>query len=90
MGDGWLHEIKHDGYRLMVLKDDDAVKIISRGGYDFTDRYPLIVAGAKAMKGSFVIDGEGVVCGADGIADFSLIQSRKHDAAFFMLSIWSI
>ena len=56
-----LHEIKHDGYRLMVRKDGDALSIITRGGYDWTERYPLIAAGALRLRGSFVIDGEGVV-----------------------------
>ena len=43
VGTDWLHEIKHDGYRLLVRKDGDAVSIITRGGYDWTERYPLIV-----------------------------------------------
>jgi len=60
-GAEWLHEIKHDGYRLMIRKDGDTVSIITRGGYDWTERYPLIVAGALRLRGSFVIDGEGVV-----------------------------
>ena len=83
-GDEWLHEIKHDGYRLMVRKDGDAVSIITRGGYDWTERYPLIVAGALRLRGSFVIDGEGVVCGEDGVADFELLHSRKHDRSCFL------
>ena len=56
----------------------------TRGGYDRTDRYPLIVAGALRLKGSFVIDGEGVVCGEDGVADFELLHSRKHDRSCFL------
>ena len=84
MGEDWLHEIKHDGYRLLVRKDGDAVSIITRGGYDWTERYPLIVAGALRLRGSFVIDGEGVVCGEDGVADFELLHSRKHDRSCFL------
>ena len=83
-GEDWLHEIKHDGYRLLVRKDGDAVSIITRGGYDWTERYPLIVAGALRLRGSFVIDGEGVVCGEDGVADFELLHSRKHDRSCFL------
>jgi len=56
VGEDWLHEIKHDGYRLLVRKDGDAVCIITRGGSDWTERYPLIVAGALRLRGSFVID----------------------------------
>ena len=66
-----------------IGKEGDAVLVITRGGYDFTERYPLIVAAAKALKGSFIIDGEGVVCDPDGVADFALMQSRQHDAACF-------
>ena len=68
----------------LVRKDGDAVSIITRGGYDFTDRYPLIVAGALRLRGSFVIDGEGVVCGENGVADFDLLHSHKHDRSCFL------
>ena len=84
VGEDWLHEIKHDGYRLLVRKDGDAVSIITRGGSDWTERYPLIVEGALRLRGSFVIDGEGVVCGEDGVADFELLQSRKHNRSCFL------
>jgi len=76
-GKGWLHEIKHDGYRLIVRRDGDQVQIITRGGYDWTHRYPQIVRGALALKTkSFVLDGEGVVCGPDGMADCASIRER--------------
>jgi hypothetical protein len=39
----WIHEIKHDGYRLIVLKDHKRVRLFTRNGHDWTDRYPLIV-----------------------------------------------
>ena len=84
VSEDWLHEIKHDGYRLLVRKDGDAVSIITRGGSDWTDRYPLIVAGALRLRGSFVIEGEGVVCGEDGVADFELLHSRAHDRSCFL------
>ncbi len=83
-GEDWVHEIKHDGYRLMVRKDAEAVRIITRGGYDWSDRYPAIVEAARAIKESFVVDGEGVVCGPDGVADFDLMRSRKYDSACFL------
>ena len=92
MGEDWLHEIKHDGYRLLVRKDGDAVSVITRGGYDWTERYPPIVEGALRLRGSFVIDGEGVVCGEDGVADFELLHSRKHDRSCFLYAfdLWSV
>jgi bifunctional non-homologous end joining protein LigD len=45
-GADWVHEIKHDGCRLMVRRDGEAVRLFTRRGYDWTDRYPAIVAAA--------------------------------------------
>ena len=42
-GPDWLHEIKHDGFRILARKDGDQVKLITRNGYDFASRYALIV-----------------------------------------------
>ena len=38
-GPDWLHEIKYDGYRLIVHRDGDRVRLITRGGYDWSKRY---------------------------------------------------
>lgn len=85
-GPHWLHEIKHDGYRLIVSREGSAVRIVTRGGYDWTERYPAIVAAARRLPTKrFVIDGEGVVEGSDGIADFSLLHSRQHDARCYLV-----
>jgi ATP-dependent DNA ligase len=79
-GPDWLHEIKYDGYRLRVERDGDHVRLITRGGYNWTDRYPWIVEAAlKNRFRQFVIDGEAVVLGVDGIADFDALHSRKHE-----------
>jgi bifunctional non-homologous end joining protein LigD len=76
----WLHEIKYDGYRLRLERDGDRVRLITRGGYNWTDRYPWIVEAAlKNRHKQFVIDGEAVVLGVDGVADFNALHSRKHD-----------
>lgn len=44
--DDWLHEIKYDGYRLRLERDDDRVRLITKSGYNWTDRYPWIVEAA--------------------------------------------
>ena len=63
---------------LRVERDGDRVRLITRGGYNWTDRYPWIVEAAlKNRQRQFVIDGEAVVLGVDGVADF--LHSRKHD-----------
>jgi bifunctional non-homologous end joining protein LigD len=57
-GSQWVHEIKHDGYRLLVRKQGDRVRIFTRRGYDWTKRYPRIVETAKKLKvDSVAIDG---------------------------------
>jgi bifunctional non-homologous end joining protein LigD len=76
----WLHEIKYDGYRLRLERDGDRVRLITKGGYNWADRYPWIVEAAlKNRHKQFVIDGEAVVLGVDGVADFDALHSRRHD-----------
>jgi len=54
-----LHEVKNDGYRLRLERDGDRVRLITRGGYNWADRYPWIVEAAlKNRFKRFVIDGE--------------------------------
>ena len=65
----WVHEVKHDGYRLIVRRDGEAVRLFTRRGYDWTERYPAIASAAATLKArSFTLDGEAVVCGEDGVA----------------------
>jgi len=56
-GPSWVHEIKHDGYRLIVLKGA-TVRLFTYSGNDWTDRFPLITKAAQKIRGSFLIDGE--------------------------------
>jgi len=92
-GPDWLHEVKYDGYRLRLERDGDRVRLITRGGYNWTDRYPWIVESAlKNRFRQFIIDGEAVVLGVDGVADFNALHSRQHDEevqlyAFDILSL---
>jgi bifunctional non-homologous end joining protein LigD len=59
-----LHEIKHDGFRIIARKDGAHVKLYSRPGNDLTKRFPLIVeALARLRASSCTIDGEAVACG---------------------------
>jgi bifunctional non-homologous end joining protein LigD len=80
-GRDWIHEIKHDGYRLIVQKiDRQRVRLFTRNGHDWTDRYPLIVEAAlRNRSSSFVIDDEAVLLGVDGVSDFDGLHSRRHD-----------
>jgi bifunctional non-homologous end joining protein LigD len=81
-GPGWLHEIKHDGYRLMVQRDAEGVRLLTRRGINWSDRFPLIASAAKALKArSFLIVGEAVACDANGLASFHMLR-RKNGPAF--------
>jgi ATP-dependent DNA ligase len=83
-GPQWLHEIKHDGYRLIVCRRADRVRLFTRRGYDWTERYPLIAAAADALACDATIDGEVVVCDRAGVADFERLHSREHDGRAFL------
>src|SRR5262245_16519452 len=61
----WVHEIKYDGYRTMLLRDGAGVRLLTKGGFDWARRYPLIVEAALALPAErFVLDGETVVLDA--------------------------
>jgi bifunctional non-homologous end joining protein LigD len=79
-GPDFIHEVKYDGYRLLVERDDDRVRLFSRNGTEWTKRYLWIVEAARKIRQQrFVLDGEAVVLGVDGIADFNALHSRQHD-----------
>lgn len=79
-GNDWLHEIKYDGYRLIVQRAGKRVRLFTKGGHDWTKRYPWIVETALRMKQQqFTIDGEAVVLGVDGVSDFNALHSRQND-----------
>lgn len=79
-GPNWIHEIKHDGYRIIVRREGKSVRLFTRNGADFTGRFPWIVEAAGALKvASITIDGEACVVGDDGISDFNRLHSRAWD-----------
>jgi bifunctional non-homologous end joining protein LigD len=78
VGPDWVHEIKHDGYRLQVRRDGEAVRLFTRRGYDWSGRYPAITAAAASIKASsFTLDGEAVVCGPDGVSIFEALHRHS-------------
>ena len=83
-GDAWLHEIKHDGFRVIARKDGAKVRLYSRPGNDLTYRFPRIVESmARLRPRSCIIDGEAVCCGDDGVPSFDRVRYRRHDASVF-------
>jgi bifunctional non-homologous end joining protein LigD len=78
-GPGWIHEIKHDGFRILAHKDAASVRLIRRTGNDSSPRFPFIaMAVSKLPVRSCLIDGEAVVCDENGLAVYELIC--RHDA----------
>jgi len=77
-GSLWVHEIKHDGYRLMVRRDGGRVRCFTRNGNDWADHFPTIVETALSIKAtSFLFDGEAVVLSGDSTPDFHALRSRR-------------
>jgi bifunctional non-homologous end joining protein LigD len=81
-GPEWLHEIKHDGFRIMARRDDNGVRLYTRNGYDFAGRFLQIVEAVSKLKvRSCFIDGEAIVVNERGLSAFDLLRSWRHDHA---------
>jgi bifunctional non-homologous end joining protein LigD len=78
-GLGWVHEIKHDGYRLMARRDalSVGIRLLTRNGH-VSDRFPLILQAVRRLKvRSCLIDGEAVCCNERGVPSFDKLRHRK-------------
>jgi hypothetical protein len=83
-GSDWLHEIKHDGFRIIACKTGAQVRLYSRPGNDLTRRFPLIVETmARLRSRSCIIDGEAVACDDDGVASFDLLRHHRANDKIF-------
>ena len=94
-GDGWIHEVKYDGYRSQLIIEDGKTRIYTRNGYDWTAKYwPIAVASHRLPCKSAIIDGEMIVPDAQGVSDFSALpeaiarqRSRLVFVAFDLLHL---
>ena len=74
-GPKWIHELKHDGFRLVARLEAERVRLWTRNANDWTVRYPRIVEAISALRcRSCLIDGEVIVCNADGLSIFDLLR----------------
>ena len=81
-GRDWIHEIKHDGFRIMARREVAGVRLLTRNGHDFAGRFPLAAAAVAALPaGSCLIDGEAIVTDKNGLAVFDLIRGHRPTAA---------
>jgi ATP-dependent DNA ligase len=86
-GSEWIHEIKHDGYRLMIRRDTAGMRLLTRRGYDWTARFPAITSAASMLRAkSFLIDGEAVCCDDKGIALFDKLRQRRNEWSVFLVA----
>ena len=84
-GSAWVHEIKHDGYRLIARRDGGRVRLYTRRGYDWSGKYLRIVEALRSLRvRSIIVDGEAVWAGEDGKSDFDRLHSRAHDQQVFL------
>ena len=80
-GDGWLHEIKYDGYRIGCRIHNGRVTLISRNGKDWTAAFPEIAAAAAALPvKDALIDGEVAIVLPDGRTSFQMLQNASASA----------
>ncbi|MEO6405609.1 MAG: DNA ligase D [Ferruginibacter sp.] len=78
----WIYEIKWDGYRAISEINNNAVKLYSRNGNDFSGKFPLIINDLKKIKHDAVLDGEIVVLNEEGFPDFQKIQDYESNTHF--------
>jgi bifunctional non-homologous end joining protein LigD len=81
-GQGWIHEIKHDGFRIIAQRDAAGVRLITRKSFDLADRFILAATAIATLPARCsVIDGEAIACDERGLSVFDMIRWRQHDAA---------
>ena len=84
-GSNWIHEIKHDGYRLMARRDPVGIRLLTRNGYGWSPRYPAIVEAVNHLRvRSCLLDGEAVACNDQGLAVFDRLRYRHADTSVFL------
>jgi bifunctional non-homologous end joining protein LigD len=89
----WSYEIKLDGYRLMTRIDGGRVKLLTRGGHDWTAKMPGLAKAIESLGlGTAWLDGEIVVLGADGTPEFNALQnafdrSRTEQIVYFLFDL---
>lgn len=81
-GSGWLHEMKYDGYRLLIAVGGGEARAYTRSGLDWSDRFASLLAEAQRLKvETALIDGEAVVLDADGRSNFQSLQNALKGSA---------
>lgn len=75
-GPGWIHEVKHDGYRTQLILERGRARALTRNGLDWSEKYLPIVDEAASLKAmSAILDGELIVFNDKGVSDFQALRS---------------
>ena len=86
-GERWVHEIKHDGFRIIARRVGGDVRLFTKQGGDYSKRYPLVVEAISRLRvSSIVLDGEAVCVGANGLPDFDALWNRTDDARVLLFA----
>src|SRR5688572_2225034 len=76
VGPEWAYEVKYDGYRILAVVRGREVRLVSRNGKDWTERFPTLARAVRELGvTSAVLDGEVCVEKADGVTDFQSLQN---------------
>ena len=80
VGNGWLYEVKFDGYRCLAGRDKDGVTLWSRRGNLLTDQFPHIARACERLPADTLLDGEIVAVDDNGRISFNLLQHHRSKA----------
>lgn len=89
-GGNWIHEVKHDGYRIQARIEQGAVRLLTRKGLDWTARFPPVVKSLAGLPATdILIDGEIVVLDEHGQASFNELQRDLKNRRFDRLVLYA-
>lgn len=77
--EGWLFEVKWDGYRAIATKHEDSLELYSRNHLDFRNKYPAVVTALETLKHDVILDGEIVAVDAEGVPHFEWLQNWHRE-----------
>ncbi|MGZ5121754.1 MAG: ATP-dependent DNA ligase [Burkholderiales bacterium] len=75
---GWIFELKYDGFRVLASKKGKRVRLESRNGRDMTAEFPELAAAMRTLRHDVVIDGELVICDDRGCPQFARLGQRAR------------
>jgi bifunctional non-homologous end joining protein LigD len=91
-GQGWIHEIKHDGFRTLLRIDRGKGQAFTRNGHDWSDKYQRVITACHKLRcRSALIDGEIIVQDENGISDFAALRAaidrEQHRLVLFAFDL---